>query len=224
MGGFSLKMARGYQTAVPEVGKCAVAKYNHAKVSFKNTYSVVRVMRGMKLAQAKDYAEQVLRRERCVPMVRFNENCGRTAQAKEWGSTSAKGRWPVKRIKFAGKMINKAEANAKDQGLDVDDLCVYQFHVNRTKGRRRRVFGAHGRIKAFNSKPCHIQIVLAPSAHKVREAKGCKQFNALAVHHRIIKVGSGKLANIEPTCSPKEQRLAIKDKVALRRMKHMKGK
>merc|ERR1719414_2507405 len=132
----------------------------------------------MKLAQAKSYAEQVLRRERCVPMVRFNENCGRTAQAKEWGSTTQKVRCPVKSIKFAVKMINKAEANAKDQGLDVDDLCIYQFHVNRAKGRRRRVFGAHGRIKAH------------------------------AVHHRIIHIGSGKLANIEPNCSPKQQREA----------------
>lgn len=176
-------------------------------------------MRGMKISAAKEYAQAVLEKKRCIPMVRFNENCGRTPQAKEFGN-NMKGRWPVKSVKFALKMIRKAEANAHARGLDTTDYCIYQFHINRARGSRRRAYGAHGRIKAFNSKPCHLQIILAPAEHAVRQAKGKTQYNAIAVHHRLIKVGTGALANLEKF-STKEMKQNIANKVKMSKMRHM---
>merc|ERR1712007_334907 len=189
-------MARSYQTEVPAQGTCARAMRKDEKVSFKNMYSVTRVCRGMNVTDAKKYLNQVLDKKRCVPMVRFNENCGRTSQAKEFNTD--KGRWPTNAVQSAFKLISKAEANARQQGLNPEEMVIYQFHVNRATGTRRRSFGAHGRIKPFNSQPCRVQIVLAPKEHTIRTPKAIPAVSAKNVHREIIKTGGGAFANTVP--------------------------
>eukprot|EP00915_Cephaloidophora_sp_WS-2016_P000062 GHVH01000120.1.p1 GENE.GHVH01000120.1~~GHVH01000120.1.p1 ORF type:complete len:212 (+),score=28.88 GHVH01000120.1:86-721(+) len=195
-------MARKYQSECPAVGTCARAMRRDEKVSFKNMYSVTRVLRGMEVAKAKTYLDQVLDKKRCIPMIRYNENCGRTPQAKEWGTDL--GRWPTNSCLSAYKMICKAEANAKDQGLEnVDEMVIYQFHVNKATGARRRNFGAHGRIKPSNRQPCHVQIIISPKEHTIRTPKKKPAISAKAVYVEVIKVGGGQLGNVE-TVSKKE--------------------
>merc|ERR1712070_1228902 len=73
------------------------------------------------------------------------------AQAKNEGSTNGQGRWPKKSVEAILYLLKNAEANAETKGLDIDSLYVSHIQVNQ----------AHGRINAYMSCPCHVELTLS---------------------------------------------------------------
>lgn len=67
----------------------------------------------MDLQKAKRYLEDVVAHKRCIPFHRFTGCIGRTAQAKNEGSTTRQGRWPVKSCEFLLNLLKNAESNAE---------------------------------------------------------------------------------------------------------------
>ncbi|MER0387599.1 uL22 family ribosomal protein, partial [Vibrio vulnificus] len=71
-----------------------------------------------------------------------------------------------------------AESNAESKGLDVDALVVKHVQVNKAQKGRRRTYRAHGRINAYMSSPCHIELILEEKEQAVKaeaeETKGRK--------------------------------------------------
>lgn len=67
----------------------------------------------MELTKAKSYLEAVLERKRCIVFRRFCGGVGRTAQAKNEGSTNGQGRWPVKSVEILLNLLKNAESNAE---------------------------------------------------------------------------------------------------------------
>jgi large subunit ribosomal protein L17e len=65
----------------------------------------------MKLSKAYAYLNNVKEHKQCIPFRKFNGGVGRTAQAKEFGTTQ--GRWPVKSVKFILDLLKNAESNAE---------------------------------------------------------------------------------------------------------------
>ena len=57
------------------------------RVHFKNTYETSRAIKGLHLKAAIKYLKDVIAHKRCIPFFRFNGHVGRTAQAKEFGTT-----------------------------------------------------------------------------------------------------------------------------------------
>merc|ERR1712141_495055 len=110
------------------------------------------------LRRAVSYLKNVTEQKECVPFRRFNGGVGRCAQAKHWKTTQ--GRWPKKSAEFLLQMLKNAESNAEFKGLDTDHLVVDHIQVNRAPKMRRRTYRAHGRINAYMSSPCHIEICL----------------------------------------------------------------
>ena len=88
----------------------------------------------------------------------FFKGIGRHAQSKAHGTSQ--GRWPKKSCEFLLHMLKNAESNAEYKGLDADHLIVDHIQVNRAPVMRRKTYRAHGRINAYMSSPCHIEIVL----------------------------------------------------------------
>ena len=70
-------------------------------------------IRKMELVKAKKYLEDVLAHKRVIPFHRFCGGVGRTAQAKQEGSTTAQGRWPKKSAEFLLGLLKNAESNAE---------------------------------------------------------------------------------------------------------------
>jgi len=64
-------------------------------------------------------------------------------------------------------MLKNAESNAEFKGLDTDHLVVEHIQVNRAPKMRRRTYRAHGRINAYLSSPCHIEVILAEKEQAV---------------------------------------------------------
>lgn len=160
-------MARyGYNSTNP--AKSASAKGSHLRVSFKNTRETAQAISGWELEKAKQYLTQVLDRKRAIPMRRYNSSIGRAAQGKEFGVTKA--RWPVKAVEFIQHLLGNAQANAEAKGLDVSSLKISHIQVNRAPDQRRRTYRAHGRINAFSSHPCHIEVILSESGEEIQKA------------------------------------------------------
>jgi len=82
---------------------------------------------------------------------------------------AVQGRWPEKSCHFLLGLLKNAEANAEFKGLDVNSLVVSHLQVNHAPCGRRRTYRAHGRINAFMSHPCHIELILTQKDKPVKK-------------------------------------------------------
>lgn len=151
----------------------AASRGSYLRVSFKNTRETAQAVSGWQVNKALQYLEAVSEKKRAIPFRRFNGSIGRTAQGKEFGVTKA--RWPVKSVKFVSDLIQNAVVNAEAKGLDASSLYIKHIQVNQAPKMRRRTYRAHGRINAYKSSPCHIEIILAPETESIPAAEEEKQ-------------------------------------------------
>jgi len=148
--------------------KSAKTRGSYLRVHFKNTHETAVAISGLKLKKALAYLNNVREHKECIPYRRFKGGVGRTAQAATFGVTQ--GRWPVKSVNFVLDLLKNAQANAETKGLNVDALVVKHIQVNQAPKQRRRTFRAHGRINAYMSSPCHIEIILVEEDSDVKAA------------------------------------------------------
>merc|ERR1719258_762081 len=158
-----------YSTEPQNPSKACKAMGVDLRVHYKNTYNVVQAIKGMNLKHAQKYLEAVLEKKRCIPFRRYTGCIGRTGQAKEFKHTQ--GRWPVKSVKVILDLLRNAESNAEFKNLDTDNLEMKHVQVDRAQGGRRRTYRAHGRINAYMSSPCHIQLILEEQEEAVEKAE-----------------------------------------------------
>lgn len=128
------------------------------KVHFKNTREVAHSIKGLNLNRAKQYLQNVIKKTEIVPFVRYRYGVGRKSQLKKFKGTS--GRWPVKSAQNIFQILRNAEANAKEKGLCLNSLYIKKIEVHKAMKGHRRTFRAHGRVNAFSSHPCHVELWL----------------------------------------------------------------
>ena len=121
----------------------------------------------MLVRKAEQYLNAVLEHKRCVPFTKYEGSTGRTGQAKEWGLT--KGRWPEKSVRHVLSLLRNAISNAEAKRLNVDELVVRDVRVNQAMRGRRRTYRAHGRINAYLSSNCHIELVCEETKKSVQK-------------------------------------------------------
>lgn len=114
-------------------------------------------IKGMKLMKAQKFLEDVIDHKQAVPFRRFRRGVGRCAQANVWGVTQ--GRWPEKSCKFVLGLLKNLQSNAESKGLSLDKIVLKHVQVNQAPKMRRRTYRAHGRVNAYLSSPCHIELV-----------------------------------------------------------------
>ncbi len=158
-----------YAATAENPAKSASSRGSYLRVSYKNTRETVQAINGWPLKKAQTYLEAVSEKKRAIPFRRFAGSIGRTAQGKEFGVTKA--RWPVKSVKFVQDLLKNAESNAEAKGLDIEKLIIKHIQVNQAPKQRRRTYRAHGRINAYQSSPCHIEIILVEKDEEVAKTK-----------------------------------------------------
>merc|ERR1712004_439336 len=92
---------------------------------------------------------------------------------------TTQGRWPVKSCKILLDLLRNAESNAEFKNLDTDNLVIKHVQVNAAQQGRRRTYRAHGRINAYMSSPCHVEMILEEkeeSVEKPEEEVKAKKF------------------------------------------------
>mmetsp|Transcript_25007 Transcript_25007/g.48619 ORF Transcript_25007/g.48619 Transcript_25007/m.48619 type:complete len:158 (-) Transcript_25007:256-729(-) len=145
--------------------KSCKASGKDLRVHFKNTRETAAAIKGMNLYRAKKFLQNVCEKKEIVPFVRYRYGVGRKSQLKN--SKFTNGRWPKKSAENLLKILKNAEANAKGKSLDINNLFIGNIQVNKAMKGQRRTFRAHGRINAFLSHPCHVNIWLIQKDSKI---------------------------------------------------------
>ncbi len=147
-------MATKYST-VSDSATTARAYGRDMSVSPKSGRNVALAIKGMPVARAKQFLNDVAAKKTPVPFrVRFRKIAHRR------GEGFGPGKYPVKVAEHFLKVIESAEANAEYKGLDKDALVIthvsaYQGQV--IQGYRPR---AQGRATPFYNRLCNLEIVL----------------------------------------------------------------
>ena len=153
--------------------KSCSTKGKDLRTHYKNTYQVGKAIKGMLLKKAEQYLKEVLDHKKCIPYTKYDGSMGRTGQAIQFGLT--KGRWPEKSIKIVLGLLKNAAANAEAKKLDVEKLIIKKVVVNQAVKGRRRTYRAHGRINAYLSSNCHVDIVCEELKEKVKKEKKAEE-------------------------------------------------
>mmetsp|Transcript_40966 Transcript_40966/g.63945 ORF Transcript_40966/g.63945 Transcript_40966/m.63945 type:complete len:155 (+) Transcript_40966:1988-2452(+) len=138
--------------------KIANASSKNLRVHFKNTRETASALKGMNILRAKNYLQNVVKKEEIVPFNRYKYGVSRKAQVKNQGGVN--GRWPVKSALYLLKVLKNAISNAKTKNLQSEHLFISHIIVNRAMKGQRRTFRAHGRINRYLSNPCHVEMWL----------------------------------------------------------------
>eukprot|EP00392_Amoebophrya_sp_AT5.2_P014348 g14497.t1 len=161
-----------YSREAAKPDKSAKAMGVDLRTSFKNTYNVCQAIKGFKLEDAKKYLQAVLEHKRIIPFRRFKSGVSRDGQCNEFKTTQ--GRWPEKSVKVVMGLLRNAESNAEFKGLDAEKLLISHVATQRATQGRRRTYRAHGRINAYMSSPCHIELILAEEEEEVAKPADSK--------------------------------------------------
>lgn len=124
-----------YSVRVEDESKVAKAVVRDVPISLKESYEILKILRGMKLKEAESFLEKVIRKETPVPYVRYKLSIahkkGLSTMFPKWKSPI--GRYPVKAAREILKLLKNVKNNAENKNLDVERL--YILHIAAHKGR-----------------------------------------------------------------------------------------
>ena len=133
----------------------ATAKGENLGLSRKFAVEVATFIRGKSLADAKKKMQDVMTLKVAVPFRKYHMDLGHKP------GPMGPGRFPTKVAKEMLRLLNSAEMNALNKGLDIDSLYVARVVAN--KGNTQMKPGRHRGRKA---KRTHIEITLAEKEKK----------------------------------------------------------
>jgi large subunit ribosomal protein L22 len=158
----------GYSISAEELDpeKTVKASAREIRVSHKSAREVCATIKGMMLTDAKQYLRDVIDKKKPVPYRRFTKKLGhRHGLEKAYA-----GRYPIKTAKHVLKVLEGAEANAENKGLDIDRLRV--IHVTASQGMKMKRYmpRAQGRSSPQYEILTHIEAVLEEKPEIKEEA------------------------------------------------------
>ncbi len=138
--------------------KTAKASGRELKISHKHAREVCHAIKGMPLTNAKAYLRDVTQKKKPIPFTRFNKKSAHRHGLPTKGAFS--GRYPIKAAAKILNVIEAAEANAENKGLDIDRLRI--LHAAAYPGTKAKRFKprAQGRASPKFETLTHVEIVL----------------------------------------------------------------
>lgn len=145
--------------------KTVKASGREVRVSHKSAREICKTIKGMNLNEAKRFLRDVIAKKRAVPFTRFKKKAGhRHGLEKAYA-----GRYPVKAAKQVLKILEGAEANAENKGLDTERLKI--IHASAYPGMKikRYMPRAFGRATPKFETLTHIELVLEEQPETITE-------------------------------------------------------
>ena len=136
--------------------KIVKASGREVRVSHKSLREICNLIKGIELNKAKRYLSEIIAKRKPVPFMRYKKKV-----AHRHGLDKAcAGRYPVKAAQHVLKVLQGAEANAENKGLDLEKLRI--AHISGYPGIKikRYMPRAFGRSTPKNETLCHIEVVL----------------------------------------------------------------
>jgi large subunit ribosomal protein L22 len=138
----------------------AKASGRNIGISRKDSVEVANFIRGKMVSKAKILLEGVIAKDVVVPYRRYNRDRGHKR-----GKVAA-GRYPVKTSTEVLKLIESAEANAVNKGMNADELFISEIIANKGNGQMH-----HGRKRGREMKRTHLEIKVQEIKRKKKETK-----------------------------------------------------
>ena len=160
------KWGYSIQTEELDPEKTVKASGREVRVSHKHAREVCRTVKGMMLTQAKTYLLDVMEKKKAVPFRRYQKKAGHRRGLEK----AFAGRYPIKAAAKILKILQGAQANAENKGLDIDKLQI--THAAAYPGMKVKRFTprAHGRASPKFDTLSHIEIVLGEKPGQGEEA------------------------------------------------------
>ena len=136
--------------------KTAKASGRELKISRKASREVCKAIKGMMLNSAKQYLRDVMVKKKAVPYKRYAKKL-----PHRHGLVNAMaGRYPIKAAQQILGVLEAAQSNAENKGLDVDRLRI--MHAAAYPGMKLKRFKprAQGRASPKFDTTTHVEIVL----------------------------------------------------------------
>jgi len=147
------------QVPYPE-DRIAKAVIYNVRASIKDLYNVCKAIRNMKLNDAKNFLNRVLRHEEALPFWRYSSGASHKSNiSKKWKVKS--GRYPKNAIEYVLKVLENAEANAVNKGLDIDRLKIVHIAAHKGITLKRYMPRAFGRSTRKFRRTSNIEVILA---------------------------------------------------------------
>jgi len=136
--------------------KTAKASGRELKVSHKAAREVCKAVKGMNISQSKEYLRDVIAKKKPIPYTRFIKKLGHKGGMQK----RFVGRYPIKTAEAVLRVIEAAQANAENKGLDVDRLRIMHTAAYQGMKLKRYAPRAHGRASPKYDTTTHVEIVL----------------------------------------------------------------
>ncbi len=158
----------GYSIIAEELDpeKTVKASGRELRVSHKHAREVCRTIKGMMLTQAKSYLRDVVEKKKAIPFRRFQKKAGH----RHGLNHAFAGRFPINAANKALKVLQNAEANAENKGLDTDKLQIIHAAAYPGMKTKRYTPRAHGRASPKFETLTHIEIVLTEKSEPGEKA------------------------------------------------------
>jgi large subunit ribosomal protein L22 len=138
------------------VDKTAKASGRELKVSHKAAREVCKALKGMDLNLAKDYLRDVMVKKKPIPYTRYTKKLGHKGGMEH----RCVGRFPIKAAEQILHVVQAAQANAENKGLDIDRLKIMHAAAYPGMKLKRYTPRAHGRASPKYDITTHVEIVL----------------------------------------------------------------
>lgn len=135
----------------------ATIKGKDLPISTKQSVEICRLLRNKSLENAKDTLNEVIKKKRAVPYLRYKKNI-----PHKKGRIAA-GRFPIKASKEILNLLNGVEANARNLGLNTNNLIIKHICANKV-GNQFHL----GRQRGIKMKRTHIDIIVEEKISKER--------------------------------------------------------
>jgi large subunit ribosomal protein L22 len=136
--------------------KTAKASGRELKISHKAAREVCKAIKGMMLNDAKQYLRDVTAKKKAIPYTRYNKKLPhRHGLIKTFA-----GRYPIKASQQILGVLESAQSNAENKGLDVDRLRIMHAAAYQGIKLKRYTPRAHGRASPKYDTTTHVEIVL----------------------------------------------------------------
>lgn len=147
----------------PSVGdRVAKALGRELRISLKESVEIAKVIKGMKLDEAIEYLEKVVRKEAPVPYTRYRKQIahrrGVNSQFQEWRTPV--GRYPVKAARYILKVLKNARNNAENQGMDPEKLIIVHAAAHKGRVLKRYMPRAFGRATPWFSITTNFEVIV----------------------------------------------------------------
>ncbi|AZH26271.1 50S ribosomal protein L22 [Haloplanus aerogenes] len=137
----------------------AKAMLRERPISIKHSKAIARAIKGMTVADAEEYLNDVIDEKQSVPFKQHNSGVGHRSDIDGWDA----GRYPEKASKDFLKLIENARNNADEQGFEGEAMTIVHVAAHKVGERQGRKPRAFGRADPWNTTLCDVELIIEES-------------------------------------------------------------